>query len=148
MVGIPAATAGTIFLAVRVWDGFADIFAGRLVDRTNTRWGRFRPYILFGSLPLLLLNVAVFTRAGPRRHGASRLRRVSYAIFGLAYSVVNIPYGSLATAMTQDPTERSKLSSVRVLGSNATILLLAVAVAPQIEGSGDLQQSLAITTIV
>ena len=60
---------------------------------------------------------------------------------------MNIPYGSLATSMTQDAVERSKLATFRVIGSNIAILLLAVAVSPQIEGSGDLQRSLTITTI-
>ena len=73
---------------------------------------------------------------------------VTYLLFGLAYSLVNIPYGSLATAMTQDAVERSKLATFRVFGSNVAILLLAVAVSPQIEGAGDLQRSLTITTIV
>ena len=61
VVGISAAAVGTLFLVVRVWDGCADLLAGAAVDRTSTRWGKFRPYLLFGSLPLLLLNVAIFT---------------------------------------------------------------------------------------
>lgn len=63
VVGISAA-AGTIFLVVRIWDGAGDIIAGRLVDRTSTRWGKFRPFLLFGSLPLLLLSVATFSVPG------------------------------------------------------------------------------------
>jgi glucuronide carrier protein len=61
VAGIPAAAAGTLFLIVRVWDGVADLVAGRLVDRTSSRWGKFRPWLLFGSLPLLLLSVATFS---------------------------------------------------------------------------------------
>ena len=148
VVGISAAMVGTIFLVVRIWDAGADILAGRLVDRTSTRWGKFRPFLLFGSVPLLLMNVAVFSVPDLGEDGELVYAFVSYALFGLAYSLVNIPYGSLATAMTQDPGERSKLASVRVIGSNVAILLLAVAVAPQIEGSDDLQRSLTITTIV
>ncbi len=72
---------------------------------------------------------------------------VSYALFGLAYSMVNIPYGSLSAAMTQATNERAKLSSVRVVGTNATILLLVFVVTPQIEGSSDLQRSLTLTTL-
>jgi glucuronide carrier protein len=71
----------------------------------------------------------------------------TYLAFGLAYSLTNIPYGSLASAMTQDSVERSKLATFRVFGSNIAILALAVVVSPQIEGSGDLQRSLTITTI-
>jgi glucuronide carrier protein len=148
VVGISAAAAGTLFLVVRMWDAFADIFAGRLVDRTSTRWGKFRPFLLFGSLPLLLLNVAIFSVPDLGEGGELVYAYVSYALFGLAYSLVNIPYGSLATAMTQEPAERSRLASVRVIGSNVAILLLAVAVAPQIEGSDDLQRSLTITTSI
>jgi len=147
VVGIAATTVGTLFLVVRIFDGFADLFAGRIVDKTNTRWGRFRPYLLFAAVPLLLLNVAVFSVPDLGASGTLVYAYVSYMLFGLAYSLVNIPYGSLATAMTQDAVERSKLATFRVLGSNLAILLLAVAVSPQIDGSDDLQRSLTITTI-
>src|SRR3954467_9253321 len=99
VAGISAAAVGTMFLVVRLWDAFADVFAGRVVDRTQTRWGKFRPFLLFGSLPLLVLSVAVFSVPGGLSHnGALVYAYVSYALFGLAYSLVNIPYGSMATA--------------------------------------------------
>jgi glucuronide carrier protein len=148
VVGIPAAAVGTLFLLVRIWDGLADIFAGRVVDKTSTRWGKFRPFLLFGSLPLLLLNVAVFTVPDLGEAGTLVYAYVSYAVFGLAYSMVNIPYGSLAGAMTQDSEERSRLASFRVIGSNLAILTLAIVVAPQIEGSENLQLSLTITVLI
>jgi glucuronide carrier protein len=148
VVGIAATTVGTLFLVVRVFDGFADLFAGRVVDKTETRWGRFRPFLVFAAVPLLLLNIAVFTVPDLGDSGELVYAYVTYLLFGLAYSMVNIPYGSLATAMTQDSVERSKLATYRVFGSNIAILLLAVAVSPQIEGSDDLQRSLTITTIV
>ena len=148
VVGISAAAAGTLFLLVRFWDAFADIFAGRLVDRTSTRLGKFRPFILFGSLPLLLLSVATFSVPDMSDGAQYAYAFGSYAILGLAYSLVNIPYGSMATAMTQVPAERAKLASFRVYGSNLTILMLALVVAPQIKGSSDLQQSLTTTTLV
>jgi len=99
-------------------------------------------------VPLLLLNIAVFTVPDLGHTGTLVYAYATYLLFGLAYSLVNIPYGSLATAMTQDGVERSKLATFRVFGSNSAILLLAVAVAPQIEGSDNLQRSLTITTIV
>ena len=148
VVGLEAAAVGTMFLLVRFWDALADIFAGRLVDRTSTRWGKFRPFLLFGSLPLLLLSVAVFSVPDGLSEGEALVYAyVSYAILGLAYSLVNIPYGSMATAMTQRPEERAKLATFRVFGSNLTILMLALVVAPQIKGSDDLQQSLTTTTL-
>jgi glucuronide carrier protein len=147
---ISAAAVGTMFLVVRFWDAMTDLFAGRLVDRAQTRWGKFRPFILFGGLPLLLMSVAVFS-IPPSLHGTGSAlvwAYVTYALLGLLYSLVNIPYGSLAAAMTQAPTERAKLASWRVYGSNLTILMLAFVVAPQIKGSGNLQHSLTITTLV
>ena len=149
VAGISAATAGTLLLVVRIWGGFTDLLAGRLVDETTTRWGKFRPYLLFGPLPLLALLVAMFSiPAGLGDGGKLAWALVSYALFSLAYSFVNIPYGSLAAAMTQEPDARAKLSSSRAVAAGLTILLIAIIVSPQIEGSGDLQRSLTVTTAV
>ncbi len=95
VVGISAAAAGTLFLAIRVWDGFADIFAGRVVDKTMTRWGKFRPFFLFAGLPALLLSVATFTLPGLVDGSGLKLvlAYLTYGLLGLAYSLVNIPYG-------------------------------------------------------
>ena len=153
VVGIAAAAAGTLFLVVRIWDAFADMLAGRLVDRTMTRYGKFRPFILFGAAPLVLLSVAAFTVPGLASGGwALVLAYVTYAALGLAYSLVNIPYGSLASAMTQEPHERGKLASFRMIGTASTIIMLAFVVAPQVKRfSGDpeaFQHSLLVTTSV
>ncbi|NTW42665.1 MAG: hypothetical protein HGA44_22825, partial [Cellulomonadaceae bacterium] len=85
VVGNTPAAAGTLFLVVRAWDAFADIFAGRAVDKTMTRWGKFRPFFLFGSLPLLLLSVATFTVPGGLG-GTGKLvyAYATYALLGLA----------------------------------------------------------------
>jgi glucuronide carrier protein len=147
VAGITAAAAGTLFLVVRIWGGFTDLFAGRRVDETQTRWGKFRPYLLFGPVPLLVLLVAVFSIPGGLSLGGKLAwAYVSYALFQLAYSFVNIPYGSLAAAMTQVPDDRAKLSTSRSIAASVAILLIAVAVSPQISGGGNLQRSLTITT--
>ena len=149
VAGISAATAGTLFLVIRIWGGVTDLFAGNRVDATSTRWGRFRPYLLFGSVPLLALLVALFSIPSGLSDDAKVVWAfVSYALFQLAYSFVNIPYGSLGAAMTQEPAERSRFSAGRVVAASLTILLIAVVVSPQISSSGDLQRSLTITTIV
>jgi glucuronide carrier protein len=147
VAGITAAAAGTLFLVVRIWGGFTDLFAGRRVDETQTRWGKFRPYLLFAPVPLLVLLVAVFSIPGGLSLGGKLAwAYVSYALFQLAYSFVNIPYGSLAAAMTQVPDYRAKLSTSRSIAASVAILLIAVAVSPQISGGGNLQRSLTITT--
>jgi glucuronide carrier protein len=149
VAGISAGAAGTLFLVVRVLGGVSDLVAGRRVDETSTRWGKFRPYLLFGSVPLLLLLVALFSIPGGLSDGAVLLwAYVSYSLFSLAYSFVNIPYGSLASAMTQDADERAKMSTARMVAASLTILVIAIVVSPQISGSDDLQRSLTITTVV
>ena len=149
VAGISAATAGTLFLVARVWGGATDLFAGNRVDATSTRWGSFRPYLLFGSVPLLALLVAMFSiPSGLGDEAKIVWALASYLLFQLAYSFVNIPYGSLSAVMTQDPGERARFSAGRVMAASLTILLIAVVVSPQISGSGDLQRSLTITTIV
>jgi glucuronide carrier protein len=133
VAGIGAAAAGTMLMAVRIYDAFMDIVAGRLIDRPGKphRSGRFRPYLLWASLPLLLLNVAVF--AVPSNwtgNGKLAYACVTYMLLGTAYSFVNIPYGSLASAMTQSPRERSLLGAARALMGTSAIVLLACVLGP------------------
>ncbi|MEU4658718.1 glycoside-pentoside-hexuronide (GPH):cation symporter [Streptomyces sp. NPDC023723] len=145
VVGLSAAAVGTMFLVVRVWDAFADLLAGRLVDRVRTRWGKFRPFILFGCVPLLLLNVALFQVPDVSSGLQLLYAYVSYALIGLAYSLVNIPYGALATAMTQLPDQRTRLSAARGVGAVSVIIALGAFVAPQL-GKGDLQATFTTLT--
>jgi glucuronide carrier protein len=153
VVGLDPAAIATMFLVVRVWDAFADIVAGRLVDVTKGRWGKFRPYLLFASLPLLLSSVALFTV--PNFDGTTTkyiYAYVTYALLGFLYSLTNIPYGSLATAMTQDPVERSRLGIWRSMGSMIGILVLVIVIAPQITkhraDPDNLQSFLTLVTII
>jgi glucuronide carrier protein len=119
VAGISAAAAGTLFLLVRFFDAFADVFAGRIVDRTfHKKLGKFRPFILFGGLPLLIMSALTFSVPTEWSHdGKLVYAYLTYAGLGLAYSMVNIPYGSLAGAMTQVPAERAKLGAARSCGS-------------------------------
>jgi glucuronide carrier protein len=146
-----------MFLLIRFWDAFADLFAGRAVDgKKPGRFGKFRPFIIWFSLPLLLSSMAIFSAKTffPEISETQALiyAYVSYAVMGTLYSLVNIPYGSIAPAMTQVPTERARLASWRVWGSNITILMLSFVVAPQIKKFADdpegLQRSLFITTAI
>jgi glucuronide carrier protein len=149
VVGIAAAAAGTILLVARVWGAFTDVFAGRLVDRTDTRWGRFRPYFVFAGVPLMLSSIAVFSVPGSlSTTGALVYAYVTYMFFYLVYSLVNIPFGSLSAAMTQLSDERAKLSSSRSIGAAVSIVGLTVVVSPQVNAASNLQRSLTLTTVV
>lgn len=149
VAGISAAAAGTLLLVVRIFDAFADVFAGRMVDRTfSKRFGKFRPFIMFGSIPLLLLSVATFSVPQLGESGTLLYAYVTYAALGLAYSLVNIPYGSLAGAMTQDPGERAKLGSARMVGGLLVGSALGIFVAPLIKPGADLQSTFTTITLV
>lgn len=116
VVGLEAGIAGTMLAAVRIYDAFMDLLVGHVVDRTSTRWGRFRPFLLWGSIPLMLLSVAVFSvPLAWSKDQKLAYACVTYMMLGTAYSFVNIPYGSLATAMTQDSRDRARLGASRSL---------------------------------
>jgi glucuronide carrier protein len=149
VAGISAAAAGTLLLSVRIFDAFADVFAGRVVDRAfSRRFGKFRPFIMFGSVPLLLLSVATFSVPQLGESGTLLYAYVTYAALGLAYSLVNIPYGSLAGAMTQDPGDRAKLGSARMVGAMLVGSALGIFVAPLIKPGADLQATFTTITLV
>lgn len=144
VAGLTAAAVGTMFLVVRLWDAFTDLFAGRMVDKTMTRFGKFRPFILWFAVPVLFLSFLNFNvpSEGVKWLGvfewqlddAGKLlyAYLAYAILGLVYSLINIPYGSLASAMTQSVNERAKLVASRAFGSAIGGVFLAYVVAPQI----------------
>ncbi|WP_411721514.1 glucuronide transporter [Mycetocola sp.] len=148
VAGISAAAAGTLLLVVRVFDAFADLLAGRIVDKTySKRFGKFRPFLMFGSVPLLLLSVATFSIPQIGETGVLIYAYLTYAALGLAYSLVNIPYGSLAGAMTQDPGERAKLASARTIGAMIVGAGLGIFVAPLITPENDLQSIFTFMTL-
>ena len=96
IVGLSAAAAGTIYAVTKVWAGVADLVAGSTVDKANTKWGRLRPWILWGSTPLAITLVLLFsTPAGLTPTQAFVWVLLLDAAFQLAHSFVNIPYGSL-----------------------------------------------------
>jgi glucuronide carrier protein len=133
VAGISAAAVGTMFLVVRLWDAFADLLAGRLVDRTMTRWGKFRPFLMFGAIPLMFMSFLVFNVPTSLDSGMKLIYAyATYAILGLIYSLVNIPYGSLASAVTQSVHERAKLVAARAFGSAVGSVLLTFVIGAQI----------------
>ncbi len=136
VAGVGAAAAGTMLLLVRVFDAFADVFAGRVVDSVNTRWGKFRPFLLFGTAPLMIFSVLVFWVPTDWSHSSKVVYAyLTYMGLGLCYSLVNIPYGSLATAMTQQPQSRARLGAARGIAASLTFVCLAFLIGPSIKNS-------------
>lgn len=133
VLGLPAVWAGSIFLVSKVFDAFADMTVGTIVDSGkfgSKKLGKFRPFMIYGLIPLALLTVVCFTNPDFSITGKLIFAYASYMAFGLSYSIVNIPFGSMASAMTQDPIERSQLAAFRQAGSNTGLLITTVAFMP------------------
>jgi Na+/melibiose symporter-like transporter len=117
--GISAGTAAGILMASRMWDAFFDPVMGVMADRTNTRWGRFRPWVLWTALPWSVAMVLAYST--PRGWGAASM--VAYAamtniLLMTLYSMNNMPYSALGGVMTGDLNERAKLNSYRFISAN------------------------------
>jgi glycoside/pentoside/hexuronide:cation symporter, GPH family len=123
----PAAVGG-LFFAARLWDAFADVTWGRFIDtRKAGKNGKFRPWILRMSLPLVITGVLMFVHIPGMTDGFYlAYAYVTYILWGTLYSTVNIPYGSMASVITGDPVERTALSSWRTLGGNLAGLIINV----------------------
>ena len=117
--GISAAAAGTLLLVARVVDAMLDPVMGLVTERVTTRWGKFRPYLLFGTPVLGILLVLTFTTPKLGYDGKLLYAYATYISLGVLYTIVNLPYGALASAMTQDPDDRNALSVYRSFGARA-----------------------------
>lgn len=109
--GISAAAAGTIMLIARVWDMINDPLMGIISDRTHTRWGKFRPYILYTAVPYAILAVLTFTTPDLSYTGKIIWAAVTYFLLMTAYTAINLPYSSLMAVMTSDSNERAGINT-------------------------------------
>jgi glycoside/pentoside/hexuronide:cation symporter, GPH family len=112
---IPAAAAGTIMMVARFWDMAIDPVIGIVSDRTQTRWGKFRPYILFGAVPYAALSILTFTTPNLGETGKIIYAGATYVLLMTAYAAVNLPYSSLAAVMSSDTYERAGLNTYRFI---------------------------------
>lgn len=132
VLGLPAATAGLVFLLTKIWDGFTDIGVGTIVDnrRKIGPKGKFRPFILYASAPLALITIAVFTTPNFSLNGRLVWAYLTYMAFTTIYTISNIPFGAMLPAMTKNPVQRAELASFRWAGSNLGLLITSVAFIP------------------
>jgi len=113
--GISAAAAGTMVFVTRIVDAVTDPLMGALADRTQTRWGKFRPYLLFAGLPLAATGVLTFTTPDLAAGGKLVWAYLTYSALMLSYTVVSMPYSALSGVMTARSQERTTLISARFL---------------------------------
>lgn len=114
IAGLAAGIAGIILLSARILDGFVDILVGILVDRTKTRFGKARPWILWMALPYGILTVLLFSVPNFGMAGKITYYAITYTLINIVFSFINIPYGTLNAMITQDQYQRSVLNFFRM----------------------------------
>lgn len=115
--GISAAAVGTMFLVTRIIDAFTDPAMGAIADRTNTRFGKFRPYLIWMALPMAAAGVLAFTTPDMEPGGKLVWAYGTYILMMVVYTAINIPYSAMLGVITADGQERTTLSSFRFVGA-------------------------------
>jgi GPH family glycoside/pentoside/hexuronide:cation symporter len=137
--GISAAAVGTMFLVTKVVDAASDPIMGLIADRTNTRWGKFRPYILWAAIPYAVMGYAMFAGPDLSDNGKLIYAYVTYTLMMLAYTAINVPYSALMGVISPSSIERTKVASYRFICAFAAAWLIGTFVTPlkNILGAGD-----------
>ncbi len=114
---IPAASVATIFLIGRIWDAVNDPLMGMIADRTESRWGKFRPYLLYGALPFGILGFIMFITPNFSTQGKIIYAFVTYNLMMMMYTVINVPYSALMGVISPNSQERTVVSSFRFVAA-------------------------------
>ena len=139
VVGLSPALVGTLFLVVRLFDAITDPLMGAMADRTKTRWGQFRPYILWLAVPFGIISVMAFTTPDFSYNGKVVYAFATYTLLMIAYTAINIPYSALGGVLTAEPSERVSVQSYRFVLGMLGGLIVAASTLPLVEwfGEGD-----------
>ena len=139
--GMPAAVVGTMFLITRVWDSAFDPIIGVIADRTQSQWGKFRPYLLYLAVPFAVIGVLTFTTPDFSDGGKVIYAYLTYSLMMMVYSAINVPYASLLGVMSAEPRDRNTLSTYRMtfayIGSFIALLLFMPMVNQFSKGHGE-----------
>jgi GPH family glycoside/pentoside/hexuronide:cation symporter len=117
VMGIPAASVAIIFLVGRIWDAVNDPLMGMIADRTNTRLGKFRPFLLYSALPFGVLGFIMFITPNFSTQGKVIYAFITYNLMMMMYTVINVPYSALMGVISPNAQERTVVSSFRFVGA-------------------------------
>jgi sugar (glycoside-pentoside-hexuronide) transporter len=134
--GITAGAAGLLILIARIWDAANDPIMGAIVDRTRSRWGQSRPYILFLSAPVAILTMLTFTTPPLGPTGRLVWAYATFILWGMAFTALAVPYNALMANLTTDFTERTSLGAVKTLFAVVGSLVVIVLAKPMTESLG------------
>ena len=134
--GITAAAAGTLFLVLRVWDAVFDPMMGVIADRTDTRWGKYRPWVLWTAIPFGIMGFLTFTTPPFGPEGKLLYAYVTYIVLMMVYSANNLPYSALSGVITGDLAERTSLSSYRFVCAMSAAFVIQSLALPMVKAFG------------
>jgi GPH family glycoside/pentoside/hexuronide:cation symporter len=115
--GITAKAAATMFLVARIWDAVNDPIMGYFADRTSSKWGKFRPYMLWAAIPLGVIAVLTFTTPDFDSAGKLIYAYFTYILLTMVYTIINVPYSALMAVLTPNSAERAIVSSFRFVAA-------------------------------
>jgi GPH family glycoside/pentoside/hexuronide:cation symporter len=136
VMGLSAAAVGTMFLITRIWDTLFDPVVGVITDRTSTRLGKFRPYLLYMAIPFGLIGIVTFTVPDSDTHGKLLYAYITYSAMMMIYSLINVPYASLLGVISPDARQRNTLASFRMSFAFAGSLIALAIMEPLITFRG------------
>lgn len=112
--GLDLSVAALLFLVTKIWDAVSDPMMGVIADRTSTKWGKYRPYLLWISIPFAISGVLLFTTPDYGETGKNIWAFATYILMMTVYTAINVPYGSMLGVMTDDSDEKTVFSSYRM----------------------------------
>lgn len=136
VLGLDAAAVGTLYAAARIWDAISDPLMGSFADRTDTKSGKYRPFLLWLAIPYGVIGFLAFL--GPGFHDTGKLvyAYVTYIALMTVYTAINVPYSALMGVMTSDPKERASLSTYRFAGAFSAQVIIGLALIPLLNRFG------------
>lgn len=133
---IPAGAAATMFLVTRIWDGVNDPIMGIIADRTNTRWGHFRPYLLWICVPFAVVGVLTFTVPDFDPQGKLIWAYATFILIMMLYTAINVPYTALLGVISPNSAERTSVSSFKFLFAFSAGIIVSATLLPMVKAFG------------
>src|SRR5262245_34952129 len=148
--GIPATALLWMIPLVRAFGAFDDVIMGLIADRTNTRWGKFRPYLLYGALPYGICGYLMFAGPDFGPNGKIAYAAITYALMLLSYTVINVPYSAMLGVISPSPRTRTVASTCRFVGAFGAAFLISLFVRPLVQylGAGNETRGFQLTMAI
>lgn len=134
--GIPATALLWLIPLVRAFGAFDDVIMGLIADRTDTRWGKFRPYLLFGAVPYGICGYLMFAGPDLGPTGKITYAAITYGLMLLSYTVINVPYSAMLGVISPSPRTRTVASTYRFVGAFGAAFLISLFVRPLVKHLG------------